>query len=160
MDGNTPSFPVLCYLLEFAQTHVHWVDDAFQPSYPLLPPSPPAFSLSSIRSFPVSRLFTTSGQSIGASASVVQWVFRVDFLKDWLIWSPCSPNNSQEFSPAPQLWSIILQCSTIFMVQLPHLYMTTGKTIALTLQTFVSKGMPLLFNMLSRFVTAAFQEKA
>ena len=48
----------------------------------------------------------------------------------------------------------ILQCSVYFMVQLSHLHMTTGKTIALTRQTFVSKVMSLLFKMLSRFVIA------
>ena len=48
----------------------------------------------------------------------------------------------------------ILQCSAFFMVQLSHPYMTTGKTTALTLQTFVDKVMSLLFNMLSRFVIA------
>ena len=47
----------------------------------------------------------------------------------------------------------ILWCSAFFMVQLSHQYMTTGKTIALTIQTFVGKVMSLLFNMLSRFVT-------
>ena len=47
----------------------------------------------------------------------------------------------------------ILQCSTFFMVQLPHPYMTTGKAIALTRRTFVSKGMSLLFNMLSMIIT-------
>ena len=46
----------------------------------------------------------------------------------------------------------ILQCSAFFIVQLSHLYMTTGKTIALTIQIFVGKVMSLLFNMLSRFV--------
>ena len=46
----------------------------------------------------------------------------------------------------------ILWCSALFMVQLSHLYMTTGKTIALTRWTFVGKVMSLLFNMLSRFV--------
>ena len=46
----------------------------------------------------------------------------------------------------------ILQCSAFFIVQLSHLYMTTGKTIALTRQTFVDKVMSLLFNMLSRLV--------
>ena len=44
----------------------------------------------------------------------------------------------------------ILQCSAFFLVQLSHLYMTIGKTIALTRQTFVGKVMSLLFNMLSR----------
>ena len=48
----------------------------------------------------------------------------------------------------------ILQCSAFFIVQFSHLYMTTGKTIALTRQTFVGKVMSLLFNMLSRLVIA------
>ena len=48
----------------------------------------------------------------------------------------------------------ILQCSSFFIVQLSHPYMTTGKTIALTRQTFVGKVMSLLFNMLSRLVIA------
>jgi len=47
-----------------------------------------------------------------------------------------------------------LQCSAISMVQLSHPYMTTGKTIALTMQTFVGKEIPLLFDTLSRFVIA------
>ena len=48
----------------------------------------------------------------------------------------------------------ILWCSAFFMVQLSHLYMTAGKTLALTIQTFVSKVMSLLFNVLSRWVIA------
>ena len=48
----------------------------------------------------------------------------------------------------------ILQCSAFFIIQLSHPYMTTGKTTALTRQTFVSKVMSLLFNMLSRLVIA------
>ena len=48
----------------------------------------------------------------------------------------------------------VLWCSAFFMVQLSHLYMTIRKTIAGTIQTFVGKVMSLLFNMLSRFVTA------
>ena len=52
------------------------------------------------------------------------------------------------------LKALILQCSTFFMVQFSHLYMTTGGTIALSIWTFVSKVMSLLFNMLSRFVVA------
>ena len=46
MYCSMPGFPVLHYLQEFAQTHVHWVDDAIQPSHPLLSPSPPTFNLS------------------------------------------------------------------------------------------------------------------
>ena len=45
MNCSTPGFTVLHYLLDFAQTHVHWVDDAFQTSHPLSPPSPPALNL-------------------------------------------------------------------------------------------------------------------
>ena len=46
MDYSMPGFPVLHYLLEFAQTHVHWVSDAIQPSHPLSCPSLPVFNLS------------------------------------------------------------------------------------------------------------------
>ena len=54
----------------------------------------------------------------------------------------------------------VLQCSTFFMIQLSHLYMTTGKAIALTIQTFVGKVMSLPFNMLSRFVIAFLSRSA
>ena len=50
----------------------------------------------------------------------------------------------------------VLRCSAFFIVQLSHPYMTTGKTIALTRQTFVGKVMSLLFNMLSRLVITFF----
>ena len=46
MDCSTPGFPIHHHLPEFAQTHVHWVDDAIQPSHPLSSPPPPAFNLS------------------------------------------------------------------------------------------------------------------
>ena len=70
MDCSMPGFPVLHYLLELAQTHVHWVDDAIQPSLPLSSPSPPAFSLSQNQG-----LFQWVGSShqvvsIGDSASI------------------------------------------------------------------------------------------
>ena len=51
MDCNSPGFPVLHQLLEFAQTHVYWVNDAIQPSHPLLPLSPPALNLSQHQGF-------------------------------------------------------------------------------------------------------------
>ena len=57
---------------------------------------------------PMSRLLPSGGQSIGASVSVstsVLPIFKVDFLKDWLIWSPCSPRDSQDSSPAWQFES-------------------------------------------------------
>ena len=64
MDCSTPGFPVLHHLLEFAQTHIHWIDDAIQPAHPLLsfPPS---------GSFPMNWLFTSSGQNVGVSATVL-----------------------------------------------------------------------------------------
>ena len=72
MDCSTPGFPVPHHLLESAQTHVHWAGDAIQPSHPLPLPSPAAPSLLPVSgSFPVSRLFTSGGQDIGASASVL-----------------------------------------------------------------------------------------
>ena len=64
-------FPVH-HLPDFAQTHVHWVSDAIQPSHPLLPPSPPALSLSQHQGFfAMNWLYTLGGQSIGASASAL-----------------------------------------------------------------------------------------
>ena len=64
MDCSMPGYSVLHCLPEFAQIHVHWADDAIWPPHP----SPFAFNASSIRVFPVSRLFTSGGQRIGASA--------------------------------------------------------------------------------------------
>ena len=61
--------------------------------------------------------------------------------------------GSQESSPAPQLKASILW-SSAFTVQLSQLYVTTGKTIALSIQTFIGRVMFLLFNTLSRFVIA------
>ena len=70
MDYSMPGFPVLRHLLEFAQTHVHWVDDTIQPSCPVTPFSH-LQSFPASRSFPMSWLFASGGQSIGASASVL-----------------------------------------------------------------------------------------
>ena len=67
-----------------------------------------------------------------------------------MVGSPCSPRDSQESSPTPQLKNINSALS--FIVQLSHPHMTTGKTIALTRRAFVDKVMSLLFNMLSRLV--------
>ena len=70
MNCSIPGFPVLHYLPEFAQTHGHWVSGAIQPSHPLSAPYPPfPQSFPASGSFPVSQLFASGGQSIGASAS-------------------------------------------------------------------------------------------
>ena len=73
------------------------------------------------------------------------------------IGSLCGPRDSQESSTTPSSKASIFQSSAFFIVQLSHPYMTTGKTIALTRETFVGKVMSLLLNMLSRLVIALFQ---
>ena len=70
MDYSTPGFPVHHQLLKFAQTHVHQVSDAIQPSHPLSFPSLPTFNLSQHQGlFQMSHLFASGSQSIRASAS-------------------------------------------------------------------------------------------
>ena len=69
MDCSTPGFPALHQLLEFTQTHIHWVDDAIQPSHPLSSPSLPAFSLSQHQGFFQWVCSTRQVTNIGASAS-------------------------------------------------------------------------------------------
>ena len=136
---------------KLAQTNVHWVDDAIQPSHPLSSPSLPTFNICQHQS-----LF----QWVSSSHWVVkvlelqyqsfQWIVRVNFLYNWHVWSPCSPRDSQEPSPNHSSKASVLRNSTFFKVQLSYPYMT----IALTRWTFVTKVMSLLFNMLSRFVIA------
>ena len=67
------------------------------------------------------------------------------------------PSTQETFKSLLQHYSLkasVLQCSDLFMAQLSHLYMNTGKNIDLTIWTFVSKVMSLLFNMVFRFVIA------
>ena len=79
--------------------------------------------------------------------------FRMDCLDILAIQGTLkSPRDSQESSPTSQFKSINSSVLSFLQVQLSHPYMTTGKSIALTRQIFVSKVMPLLFNMLSRLV--------
>ena len=69
MNRSMPGLPVHHQVLEFTQTHVHWVGDAIQPSHPLSSPSPPAFNFFPLSgSFQMSQFFTSGGQSIGVSA--------------------------------------------------------------------------------------------
>ena len=106
-------------------------------------------------SFPMSQFFTSGGQNIRLSTSASVLPINI---QDWfplgLTGTPFSPRDSQESSPTVQFKSI--NSSVLSFLYGPtlllHLYMTTGKTIALTRQTFVDKVMCLLFNMLSRLV--------
>ena len=109
MNCSMPGFLVLYHLLELVQTHIHWVSDAIQPSRPLLSPSPPTFNLQKHQ-----NLFQwVSSSKQGPKVSELQfqhqsfqWIFRIDFLYDWLVWPPCSPRDSQESSWTPQFKSI------------------------------------------------------
>ena len=110
---------------------------------------------SASESFPMSQLFASGGLSIGASASAS--VLPVN-IQGWfpLRWTGLISLQSRElwrvFSSPHNSKASVLQHSAFFMGQILYLYMTTGKTIALTRQTFVSKVVCLLFNMVSRFV--------
>ena len=109
MNCRKPGLLVHHQFLEFTQTHGDWVSDAIQPSHPLLSPSSPTSSLSQHQglfqwvspSHQVAKVleFQLQHQSF-------QWIFRTDFLLDGLVGSPCSPRDSQESSPTPQLKSI------------------------------------------------------
>ena len=94
--------------------HVHRVGNAIQPSHPLSSPFPPAFNLSQHQGLI---------QSVSSSHQVAkvlefqlqhqsfQWIFRTDFLQEWLVWSPCSPRDSRECSSTPQFKYInFLEC--------------------------------------------------
>ena len=131
----------------------HWVSDAIQPSHPLLPPS--LFAIF----FPCIRVF--SSESILSIRWPKFWSFSISppteysglisFRMDWLdllaVQGTLKSLLQHHSSKASVRW-----CLDFFMVQLSDPYMTTGKTIALTIQTFVSKVMSLLFNMLSRLI--------
>ena len=163
----TQSCPILCDPMECSQAslsitnsqslfkYVHQVSDAIQPSHPLLSPSPPTFNLSHIRIFfceSVLRIRWPAYWSFSFSISLSNEYpglisFRIDWL-DLLAVQGTLKSLLQHYSSKAS----ILQCSAFFTVQLSHPYMTIGKTIALTRQTFVGKVIALLFNMLSRLV--------
>ena len=103
----------------------------------------------------MNQLFASGGQSIGISATAIspsnEYSGMISFRMDWMNLLPVQGTLKSllqhHSSKASILWH-----SAFFIVQLSHPYMTTGKTIALTRQTFVDKVMSLLFNMLSRLV--------
>ena len=153
-----PGFPVLHQLLELAQTHVHQVSDAIQPSHPLLSPSPSTFNLSQHQGlfqwltvlcirWPNYWRFSFSISPSNEYSGLIS--FRMDWL-DLLAVQGTLKSLLQHHSSKAS----ILQHSAFFIVQLSHPYMTTGKTISLTRQTFVGKVMSLLFNTVSRLVIA------
>ena len=155
MDCSTPGLPAHHQLLEFTQTHVHWVSDAIQSSHPLSSPSPPALNLSqhqslfkwvgSLHQWPKYWSFSFN---IGPSNEHPGLVtFRMGWL-DLLAVQGTLKSLLQHHSSKAS----VLRCLAFFTVQLSHPYMTTGKTIALTRRTLGSKVMSLLLNILSRLV--------
>ena len=152
---STPGFPVHHQLLEFTQTHVYRVSNAIQPSHPLSSPSPPAPNPSQHQGlsnestlhirWPKYWSFSFNISPSNEHPGLIS--FRMEWL-DLLAVQGTLKSLLQHHSSKAS----ILQHSAIFTVQLSHPYMTTGKTIALTRQTFVGKVMSLLLNMLPRLV--------
>ena len=145
-------------MTDSTQTHVHWVSDAIQPSYPFLSPSPPALNLSQhqglfqwVSSCIRWPKYCSLSFSISPSNEHPGLIsFRIDWLDLLAVQGTLKSLLQNHTSEA---W--ILLCSAFFMVQLSHpvMNMTTGKTIALTRWTFVGKIMSLLLNTLSGLVT-------
>ena len=169
MECSMPGFPVLAHLMEFVHScPLSWW------GHPDISSSITPFSclqsFPTSRSFPMNQFFISGGQSIRASASVLpinqfssvaqscptlsnEYSGLISFRMDWfdlLEVQGTLKSLLQHYSSKAS----ILRCSAFFMVQLSHPYMTTGKIIALTRQTFVSKVISLLFNRLSRLVIA------
>ena len=155
MNYSTPGLPVYQELWGFAETHVHQVCDAIQPSHPLSSPSPPTFNLYQhwglfqwvSSSCQVAKVleFQLQHQSFNEYSGLIS--FRTDWLDLLAVQGTLQSLLQYHSSKAS-----ILQCSAFFIVQLSHPYMTTGKTIALTRWTFVDKVISLLFNLLSSFL--------
>ena len=139
---------------EFTQTHVHWVGDAIQPSHPLSSPPPPTLNLSWHQGLFkwVSLLirwpkYWSFSFNITPSNEHLGLIF---FRMDWLDLLAVQGTLKSFLQPTVQKHQFLF--SAFFIVQLSHPHMTTGKTIALTRQTFVGKVRSQLFNMLSRLI--------
>ena len=152
---STSGLPVHHQLLELVQTQVHQVGGAIQPSYPLSSPSPPAFNLSQHQGLfqwvsslhRVAKVLEFQLQISPSNEYSGLISFRIDYFNLLAVQGTLKSLLHHQSSKASILW-----CSVFFIVQLSHPYMTTGKTIALTRQTFVGKVLSVLFNMLSRLV--------
>ena len=150
MYFSRPGFPVHHQLPEVAQTRVHCVGDAIQPSHPLSSPSLPAFNL-----YQHQGLFNESALCIRwpkywsfSTSPSNEYSGLIFIMIDWFdllaVQGTFKSLLQHHGSKASFFW-----CSAFFMVQLSHPSMTTGKTIALTRQTYVSKVLSLICNMLS-----------
>ena len=141
MDCSTQGFHVLHYLPEFAQNDS--LNDAIQPSHPLPSPFPPAFNLSQHQ-----HLFqwASSLHQVAKILESFQWIFRTDsFRIDWFDILAVQ-GTLKSLLQYHSLKASTLRHLAFFMVQLSHPYMTTGKSIALKIETLVGKVMSLVFN--------------
>ena len=143
MDCSTPGFPIHHQLPELAQTHVHWVSDAIQPSHPLLSSSPPDFNLSQHESFPMSRLFTSGGKKknkkqvarvleLHLQHQPFQWIFTGWFSLGLTglilqskgpssVFSNTTVRKHQLFHAQPPLWSNSHICT--WLLEKPHVWL-------------------------------------
>ena len=151
MDCIMPGLPVLQHLLEIAQTHVHWVGDAIIPFSSCLRAFPASGS------FLMSKLFTSGGQNIGASASAAVLPMNI---QDWFLLRLTGWISSQSKGLSRVFSNTTVQKYQFFSTQLSlwfnsQVHKTLLKKIMTwTRQIFVDKVMFLLFNMLSRLSIA------
>ena len=132
VDCSAPGFPVLHCLLEFAQTHVHWVSNVIQPSHPLLSPSPPALILSRQQGLPNESVphirwpkywsFSFSKNPSNEYSGLIS--FRISWFELLAVQRTLKILLPHYSSKESVLW-----CSAFFMVQLLCPYVTTGKII-------------------------------
>ena len=148
MDCRIPGFLIHHQLPEPAQTHVHHISDAIQPSHPLSSTSPPASIFPSIRVSSkelVLRIRWPKYWSFSFNISPAnEYSGLISFSVDWLDLLAVQ-GTLKSLLQHPSSKPLILWCSVSFIVQLSHLYMNTGKTMALTRWTFVCKGCYLFF---------------
>ena len=161
MNRSTPVLPVHYQLPYFTQTQM-FIESVMPSNHLilyrpllLLPPIPPSIRVFSNKStlplrWPKYWSFSLSISPSSEHPGLVS--FRMDWLDLLAVQETLKSLLQHHCSKAS-----ILRCSAFFTVQLSHLYMTTGKTIALTRWTFVGKVISLLFNMLSRLVITSFQ---
>ena len=155
MDYSRPGFTVHHQLPEFSQTHGQRVQDTIQPSHlchpllllPSIFPSIRVFSNESV----LHIRWTKYGNFSFSISPSNEYSGLISFRMDWLDLLAVQ-GTLQSLLQLHSLKASILRHSTFFMVQFSHPYKTTGKTIALTICSFVSKMMSLLFSMLPRFV--------
>ena len=157
MDCSMPGFPVPHHLLEFVHVHPlnQWCHSTISFSEPLFSLSPQSFPTS--ETFPMSQLFASNDKNARASASASVLPVNIHSqspLKWTGLISLLSKGLSGVFFSTTVWRHQFLWCSAFFTVQLSQPYVTTGRTIALTMLTFVSRVMSLLCNTLSRLLTA------